>query len=457
MFWPPVTPRVPVTLGAPPGAAPAYAQAAYTSELNLLAAASEGERNDTLNRAAFNLAQLVASGHLPREQVIGDLHGVAMMVGLSERETNATLRSAFGAGEKHPRTVPEPNVLDVPPVTVLARPGQPPDAVPVEGLPGVEPPAITDTFPAVDWKALWGDETAEEWIVEPILPARRLVALFSPPKIGKSLLMLEVAVAVARGAPVLGVTPERPRRVMYIDFENDPIGDLRPRLQAMGMEPDDLTNLVYLSFPRLPYLDTAVGGLTLLNLVEAYDVEVVVIDTISRAVGGEENENDTWLAFYRHTGVALKARGTACIRLDHTGKDPTKGMRGGSAKYGDVDVVWSMTEIGAGRLQIECTANRLPIGEKILTLKRMTDPWLHHDVDPEGRRAAMAEEEVRILALIDRLREDGENPLGVNEAYRRLRKSGQGKAKAFVSRVIAKRDGTWQQLRLVEDPEEDQK
>jgi hypothetical protein len=28
---------------------------------------------------------------------------------------------------------------------------------------------------------------------------------------------------------------------------------------------------------------------------------VVVIDTISRAVGGEENDNDTWLNFYQYT------------------------------------------------------------------------------------------------------------------------------------------------------------
>lgn len=61
---------------------------------------------------------------------------------------------------------------------------------------------------------------------------------------------------------------------------------------------------------------------------------MVVIDTISRAVGGEENDNDTWLNFYQYTGLRLKQAKVSVIRLDHTGKDLTEGERGGSAKAG---------------------------------------------------------------------------------------------------------------------------
>src|SRR6185369_5973575 len=139
--------------------------------------------------------------------------------------------------------------------------------------------------------------------------------------------------------------PDRARRVLYVDFENDPKGDLRPRLEDMGFGPDDLDNLAYLSFPPLGPLDTAVGAAELVAIVEAQGAEVVVIDTVSRAIRGEENENDTWLNFYRHTGKALKARGVAMLRLDHTGKDETKGQRGGSAKSGDVDMVWRMSKV----------------------------------------------------------------------------------------------------------------
>jgi hypothetical protein len=386
------------------GAADAYAKAAFAAELSELAAQTHPGRNDRLNEAAFNLAQLVAGGHLDRDVTWTALYGTAIAIGLTETETRNTLTSAFDAAEDHPRHVPE---LDtVPEVTVLDRPPVPDPTEDAE--PGAEL-GLRDRFPPLDWHELWAAEDQEEWIIEPILPARRLVALFSPPKVGKSLLMLELAVGIARGTEVLGYTPDRPRRVLYVDFENDPRGDVRSRLMAMGFGPDDLTELVYLSYPRLAYLDTYIGGIELLAVAQEYGCEVVVIDTISRAVAGEENDNDTWLGFYRHTGLALKAAGLAVIRLDHTGKDQTKGMRGGSAKYGDVDAVWAMTAVAENVLRLECTANRLPIADKLLTVRRHGNP-LRHEVETTGSQWAAAQEKAaRILDAAGLPRDAGEH------------------------------------------------
>src|SRR5690606_29027366 len=117
-------------------------------------------------------------------------------------------------------------------------------------------------------------------------------------------------------------------------------------------------------------LDTMAGAQELLAAAQVHECEVVVIDTVSRAVGGEENENDTWLSFYRNTGLAMKQAGIACLRLDHTGKDEDKGMRGGSAKYGDVDMVWKLSRITDETYQLTCTDNRLPVEQKELVLDR---------------------------------------------------------------------------------------
>ena len=160
--------------------------------------------------------------------------------------------------------------------------------------------------------------------INPLLPARRLIAIYSAPKIGKSLLMLEMAVTLSRGEQFLGHTPTKPYRVLYVDYENDPLGDVRTRLQDMGYGPDDLDHLDYLSFPTFAALNSPRGAAELLAAVKAYASEVVVIDTVSRAIDGEENSNDTWLEFYLHTGLQLKQLGVAMIRLDHSGKDESQ-------------------------------------------------------------------------------------------------------------------------------------
>ncbi|KQW43018.1 hypothetical protein ASC77_22245 [Nocardioides sp. Root1257] len=267
--------------------------------------------------------------------------------------------------------------------------------------------ASTDTpepllNPRLDWFELFADESEEEWIAYPILPARRHVAIFSPAKAGKSLLSLEVAVAISQGGDLFGY-PTKRSRVLYVDFENDPRGDVRTRLIDMGQSPAALDGLVYLSFPTLAKLDTPTGGADLLRHVEHYGCEVVVIDTLSRAVGGEENANDTWNAVYRCTGLALKQAGIALIRLDHTGKDHTRGMRGGSAKEGDVDAVWRLSKVNESTITLECAAHRFPLAEDRLTLTRRTDPRLRHTAAGDPFRAAQDAKVSAILDTLDRL------------------------------------------------------
>jgi len=378
-----------------------YAMAALARESDAVAQAPEGQRNHTLNRAAFNIAQLCAGGYLGRDMAWDALRGAAFASGLTAGETEATLASGFKAGETHPRVIPDRTGAPIPTATIYDFTSEP-----VAGDDGADAgPDIEAMWPKVDWHALWADDTEDEWILEPLIPARRLIALYSAPKMGKSLLMLEVAVCISLGNRwCLGEKLGRPRTVLYIDFENDPRGDVRARLQAMGYKPDDLTNLIYLSFPSLAYLDTAMGGMQLLAIAVHYGAEVVIIDTISRAITGEENANDTWLAFYRNTGVRLKDAGVACVRLDHSGKDVTKGMRGGSAKYGDVDAVWQMSEIDDGRLyELECTDNRLVVHEKKLTIERVMGPPLYHKVSPSGKRDLYRRREEIALEWIPKL------------------------------------------------------
>lgn len=90
-----------------------YAHAALRDEIATLRAATEGSRNDQLNKSTFALSQLVAGGELDEETVISELTTAARDIGLAEKETTRTIRSGITGGGEHPRAAPPPEPRQV--------------------------------------------------------------------------------------------------------------------------------------------------------------------------------------------------------------------------------------------------------------------------------------------------------------------------------------------------------
>ena len=84
----------------------AYALAAFREETRRVAEAQVGTRNDTLNRAAFSLGQLVAAGLIPPLPVMTGLADAAARAGLPADEARRTIRSGLAAGARKPRPSP---------------------------------------------------------------------------------------------------------------------------------------------------------------------------------------------------------------------------------------------------------------------------------------------------------------------------------------------------------------
>jgi hypothetical protein len=101
--WPEVTRPLPVL---DPTQGRAYALAAFREETRRVAQARVGTRNDTLNRAAFSLGQLVAAGLIPPLPVMTGLADAAAHAGLPEDEARRTIRSGMAAGARKPRPSP---------------------------------------------------------------------------------------------------------------------------------------------------------------------------------------------------------------------------------------------------------------------------------------------------------------------------------------------------------------
>ena len=82
----------------------AYGQAALRRELERLAQTQNGTRNDQLNKAAFSLGQLVASGALNETETTAALIQAGQDLGLGLNECERTVASGLSAGMEQPRS-----------------------------------------------------------------------------------------------------------------------------------------------------------------------------------------------------------------------------------------------------------------------------------------------------------------------------------------------------------------
>lgn len=81
-----------------------YTRAALHYELRDLYRATEGNRNNQLNTAAYNLGQLVGDGLLNRSEVERELLAAATVIGLDEIPAQRTIQSGLNAGINQPRS-----------------------------------------------------------------------------------------------------------------------------------------------------------------------------------------------------------------------------------------------------------------------------------------------------------------------------------------------------------------
>jgi hypothetical protein len=102
-----LAPAVPVARAisrAPVARLAGYGPAALAREADRVAATKTGSRNHALNRAAFSLGQLIATGHLTEPEVVSTLTDAALEAGLDQIEATRTIASGLAAGQRHPRT-----------------------------------------------------------------------------------------------------------------------------------------------------------------------------------------------------------------------------------------------------------------------------------------------------------------------------------------------------------------
>ncbi|MEU0411710.1 AAA family ATPase [Streptomyces griseorubiginosus] len=267
-----------------------------------------------------------------------------------------------------------------------------------------------DRFPSLDWDELFEeDHTQIDWLPGRFMERGQQVALVGDGKVGKTLFVHDWLLRCTTGKPFLGYGTGAPLKVLYFDRENGR-RDIKTRMLSLGAKPGDLRDYFdYRMFPAFDPLDTnQFAVLAFFQIVDEVKPDIVVIDTVSRFITGNENESNTWLAFYRNIHAPLKARGIACVRLDHMGKDSEKGSRGSSAKSQDVDHVWEMLrteprfeqqgpfEVVTTDIKMKRTHTRTGLGEDVIHIRRVghksaTGMWIDEGTYHELHDASAAQ------------------------------------------------------------------
>ncbi|MEV2201017.1 hypothetical protein AB0E11_13600 [Streptomyces fradiae] len=81
-----------------------YTQKALQTECDLIVSAPNGDQNNTINRAAFNVGTLVAAGALGESEARQELLAAALAGNHPEQRARPSIESGLRSGMQHPRT-----------------------------------------------------------------------------------------------------------------------------------------------------------------------------------------------------------------------------------------------------------------------------------------------------------------------------------------------------------------
>ncbi|KTW02418.1 AAA family ATPase [Sphingomonas sanguinis] len=301
------------------GGGTAYGNAALQAECEAIRTAISGTRNHQLNRSTYVVAQLVAGGELDAHDARTALESAAAAAGLERSETRATINSGWASGSMQPRSAPTSGTTSLIGQTTPAS----------ESTPPVDP--LAGMICAADRCRL--TPPPREWLIEDWLPVGAVTTLFGDGGVGKSLVAMQMAAAVASGKDLWGhKTSQSPVIAFYCEDDDNELSRRQQSINArMGLGEADLAALFDQSRFGLQSLlgtvDKRTGAYQPNDLFRAIEAKahatgarLVILDNINMVYGGEANDPGAVTRFMSLlSSLALSING-AVLLLGHTAK-----------------------------------------------------------------------------------------------------------------------------------------
>lgn len=306
----------------------AYVQRAIDLEIEAVAFATQGERNNRLNVAAFNLGMLVEAAHLNVACLEVNLYNAARMAGLTDSESRLTIRSGITAGLARPRAIPESKLL-----TGHAK---------RKAKAAEEPPAAFD-LNAIDSLTILASEVAPKqvvWLWTNRIPKRFITVFAGRTGLGKSFVTCDLAARITTGSEM----PETGGECFAIGgalfISEDPYDYiLTPRLIELKA---DLTRISFLRWEYLVFYTLADINFLDRAWTNAGRPELVVIDPPTNFLGEyDEHRNAEIRQLLMKMVEWLKDHDTAVVLITHVNKQSGKGIEAVNRIMGSI--AWAST------------------------------------------------------------------------------------------------------------------
>jgi len=182
------------------------------------------------------------------------------------------------------------------------------------------------------------EDTPTDFVIEGLLRVGGTTILIGEPKLGKSQMSLDLALAVSRGEAFAGLATKKGRVIYYALEDGEDI--VRDRVKSRGLT--GMSEDLYIGTTP-PVVEDSTALLE--EHIDIFQPSMIIIDTLramSVSTGKSENEASFADSIYRIAKVA-RERGVAAIIVHHTVKattgNPITDARGTSAIAGAVDVV----------------------------------------------------------------------------------------------------------------------
>jgi hypothetical protein len=191
---------------------------------------------------------------------------------------------------------------------------------------------------------------APDWLIPGYLEHDTCTQLVGKPACGKSLQVLDWCCCVATGTPWHG-KPIKQQPAIYICGEGH--NGISRRLKAWEIEHGQTLEEkpLFVSTMATRLLDDE-AALEVFQIIENCTDELpglIVIDTLARNLGGNENSTEDMSRFIEHVDTFLRLPFKACVLIvHHTGHADRDTGRGSTAVIGGVDCNYHMVKNPAG-------------------------------------------------------------------------------------------------------------